>query len=177
MTKKYLINYGGSKQKIEVSKNQKRIIEEGQIINFFIDAYQGNDNNVYLINLDSNRIYDYNDKKIDVSEYKFAIIPGDGIFIQRDRTIKISGFRHKRCNGCTTFIQKKKKYKKVNNNNVIEFPYYPEDINKFKICKDTSKNNYQLIPIRLVGKIKKIDFKEKYVDVSISDYYKLTDYC
>jgi len=171
MTKKYLINYGGS---LEI-KNLTNFIE-GQIINFEINAYMGDDNSAFLLNLDTNKIYDKNDKKIEgLSDYKISVIPGDGIFVKKDGSLKIDGFKHKRCNGCTTFLKKKTNIYQKNREIISEKPYYPFDSDKFKICKIDKTT--KLVPIRLVGKINKIDHLTKYADVHISDFYELTNYC
>ena len=59
----------------------------------------------------------------------------------------------------------------------IEKAFYPNN-DLFKICKDLSNEESLVIkPIRLVGKIQKIDSINKLVDVSISDYYNLTNKC
>ena len=166
MTKKYLINYGGSLQ-----------IRENQIINFEVNTYLGDDNNIFLLEVDNQKIYDQNDKKIEnLSDYHISVITGDGKFIKKDGSLKINGFRHKRCNGCTTYIHKKKFNYQNENEKILEKPFYPIDQDKFKICQ-VNKNTTKLIPIKLIGKIKRIDNQKKYVDVSISDYYQLSNYC
>ena len=76
-------------------------------------------------------------------------------------------------------LWKKKKIKKnkVDNTLTIEKAFYPNN-DLFKICKDlTNEEPFVIKPIRLVGKIKKIDTINKLVDVSISDFYKLTKKC
>ena len=163
MTKKYLINYGGSLQ-----------IREDQVINFEVNTYLGDDNNIFLLNVNNQKIYDQNDNKIEnLSNYQISVIPGDGEFIKKDGSLKINGFRHEKCNGCTTYINKK--IYNYQNKKILEKPYYPIDQDSFKICQ--IEKTTDLVPIRLVGKIKKIDDQKKYVDVSISDYYQLSNYC
>jgi len=171
MTKKYLINYGGS---LETPKLVN--LKEDQIINFEINAYMGDDNSAFLLNLDTNNIYDKDDVKINgLSDYNISVIPGDGIFVKRDGSLKIDGFKHKRCNGCTTFLNKKNNVYKKDEETINEKPYYPLDVDRFKICKIDKTT--KLVPIRLVGKVNKIDHLTKYVDVHISDFYELTNLC
>jgi hypothetical protein len=176
MTKKYLINYGGS---INIENDK---IYEGQIINFVLNTYTGTSNYASLFHLDSNNIFDENDQKLNVEDYKLAVIPGDGILAKIDLSLKIGNRSNKKCNGCTNYLMKKIKKNKVRNTLTIEKAFYPnnyEDNNdSFKICKDlTNEEPFVIKPIRLVGKIKKIDTINKLVDVSISDYYKLTNKC
>ena len=71
-------------------------------------------------------------------------------------------------------MAKKSKLSKINNVDINEKPYYPIDQDKFKICK---KEVNKLVPIKLVGKIITIDHLKKNGDISISDYYTLTNYC
>lgn len=171
MTKKYLINYGGS---INIENDK---IYEGQIINFFLNAYTGTSNYASLFHLDSNNIFDENDQKLNVEDYKLAVIPGDGILAKIDSSLKIDNRSNVKCNGCTNYLKKKIRSYKVRNTLTIEKAFYPND-DLFKICKDsTNEESLVIKPIRLVGKINKIDTINKLVDVSISDFYKLTKKC
>jgi hypothetical protein len=181
MTKKYLINYGGSlqireDQVINIREDQIINIREDQIINFEVNTYIGDDNNIFLLNVNNKEIYDQNDNKIEnLSNYNISVIPGDGEFIKKDGSLKINNFRHERCNGCTTYINKKMYNYQNKNEKILEKPYYPIDQDRFKICQ--IEKTTKLFPIRLVGRIKRIDYQKKYVDVSISDYYQLSNYC
>jgi len=164
--------------RIEYSKeiNTQSLLKEGDLIIVRVDTYLGDENNILILNVDTNNMYDKNETKIEgYNDYQIGILPGDGKFIKKDGTLKIGKFRHSRCNGCTTWISKKRKTYKKDGINYTEYASYPEDKLAFKICK--GENPEELIPIKLVGKVEKIDSSSKYIDISIADYYKLHNRC
>jgi hypothetical protein len=151
--------------KIDYSKK----IYLNMIITGIINSYIGDKNNAFLLSFDTNNIYDEQNKKIEgYQDYKISIIPGDGKFLKLDRALKLNGFSHTRCNGCSTWINKKKGF--INTDNII-----PPDDYRFKICQDIEE--YKLISLKLIGKVTGIDDNKKHIDVSISDYYELSNTC
>ncbi len=168
--KKYIINY--------TAGSDNKELKVGDVLVVIVNKYIGDKNNMEVIQIDSNEIYDENDNKIDgYEDYGIGIIPGDGSFIKTAYSLKVDGYRHKRCNGCTTWINKKQKQYIKSNIQITEKPLYPIEQDSFKLCKNKDSDIYDLVPIKLVGEITAIDTKKKYMDLSIHKYYVLTDRC
>ena len=173
--KKYIINYTGGS-----SGSENKELKVGDILIVIVTKYIGDKNNMEIIQIDSNEIYDENDNKINgYQDYYIGIVPGDGSFMKKDYSLKVDGYRHKRCNGCTTWIKKKEKQYVKSNTQITEKPFFPEEQDSFKLCKNKDKDSdiYDLVPIKLVGEITAIDTKKKYMDLSIHKYYVLTNTC
>jgi len=163
--KKYKIDYNSNK------------IYIGMTIIGIINEYIGDENNAFVLNLDSTNIFDQEDKKIEgYQDYKIGVIPGDNKFLKKDRALKLSGFKHTRCNGCSTWITKKKNTIHKNDELIHEKPFYPEDTDQFKICIDKTQE-MKLIPIKIVGTVVNLDTVNKYIDIHISNFYELSNYC